>query len=121
MTGHVLLVDDEKEFATYTAKRLTIRGWQVTVVHDGPAAVQAVETSESEFDVVILDMLMPGMNGTEILIQIHRLRAELPVILLSGHGAGETAQEGLEAGAAEFLLKPCDFDKLIAAIERALS
>ena len=113
----VLLVDDERDFVSYLAKRLSVRRMRVAVVHDGASALEAV-ASETP-DVVVLDVLMPGMDGLETLEGLKQLQPDLPVIMLSGHGERGSAEEGQRLGAVEFLLKPCELGALVDAIVRA--
>jgi DNA-binding NtrC family response regulator len=114
----VLLVDDEQDLVGYLAKRLAARKMQVSVVHDGLSALEAASAQSP--DVVVLDMLMPGMDGLETLEELKRVQPDLPVIMLSGHGEQKSAEEGQRRGAVEYLLKPCDFGALHEAIVRAV-
>ena len=113
----VLIVDDAEDFADYTRKRLQLRGIQAIVADSGEAALAILETER--LDVAVLDVLMPGMNGVELLVEIKKQYPHLPVIMLTGHGTVETAREGLEKGAREYLLKPCDFNTLLGSIRKA--
>jgi len=112
----VLLVDDERDFVNYLAKRLSARKMQVAVVHDGASALEAVACEAP--DVVVLDVLMPGMDGLETLQELKRLMPDLPVVMLSGHGERGSAEEGRRRGAVGFLLKPCEFGVLHDTIVR---
>jgi DNA-binding NtrC family response regulator len=69
--------------------------------------------------VVVLDVLMPDMEGIETLREIKKIKPDQEVIILTGHGTIETAKEGMALGASEFLLKPCNLDKLLESIERS--
>jgi DNA-binding NtrC family response regulator len=113
----VLLIDDEVEFGDTVAKVLGRRGIEVTVARDGLSGVAIA--SSREIDVVVLDLAMPGMDGLQTLAEIRRRDAITPVILLSGHADVARATEALKAGAADFLVKPCPIDTLIAALEDA--
>ena len=113
----VLIVDDAEDFADYTRKRLQLRGIQAIVAGSGEVALAILETER--LDVAVLDVLMPGMNGVELLVEIKKQYPHLPVIMLTGHGTVETAREGLEKGAREYLLKPCDFNTLLGSIRKA--
>jgi DNA-binding NtrC family response regulator len=70
--------------------------------------------------VVVLDLLMPGMDGIQTLKALHELHPDLPVIILSGHSAEERAAQGARHGAIDYLLKPCDLGQLVEAITRAV-
>ncbi|RJO64818.1 MAG: response regulator [Myxococcales bacterium] len=115
----VLLVDDEKEFADYMRKRLERRDMEVQVVHSGEEALTYI--NKNPVDVIILDMLMPGMSGTETLKHVKEQRPETEVVMLTGHGTIESAVEGIKLGAYEYLLKPCDLDDLIKTINDAFA
>lgn len=117
MSEKVLLVDDELEFTTYVRKRLARRGIEVDAVHDGASAIERVR--RVEYDVLILDMLMPGLDGMETLRAVQAIRPELPVIILTGHRKVETAVAGIKEGAFDYLVKPCDIEVLIMAIRDA--
>ncbi|MCP4603168.1 MAG: response regulator [Proteobacteria bacterium] len=113
----VLLVDDAKDFVEYMKKRLVARGMTISTAFNGQTAIDIVK--EQSFDVVVLDVLMPGMDGIETLQEIKKIRPELPVIMLTGHGTVESAAEGMKLGACDYLLKPCDLDTLLGSIQSA--
>jgi two-component system, OmpR family, response regulator len=113
----VLLTDDEERFAKSMAKVLRNRNMEVFTAHDGAAALKFL--SESECDVVVLDLRMPGMDGIAVLERICQLKPELPVIMLSGNMDVDNCSLALCDGAVEVLLKPCPIDTLTTAIENA--
>ena len=113
----VLLVDDAKDFVEYMKKRLLARGMEIHTAFNGEAALEIVR--EKALDVVVLDVLMPGMDGIETLQEIKKINSELAVIMLTGHGTVESAAEGMKLGASDYLLKPCDLDSLLEAIQKA--
>jgi DNA-binding NtrC family response regulator len=113
----VLIVDDEEIFVQALTKVLRTKGIRASGVYNGPSAVEAV--SAEEFDVIILDMRMPGMDGLATLQAIRKKDSLTPVILLTGHEDIERVRMALKNGVVEFLLKPCDIDYLVAAIENA--
>ena len=113
----LLLVDDETEFRDSTARALRRRDFEVTTAQDGETAL-AVLSAEG-FDVVVLDVKMPGLDGLEVIGQLKNDRAEIQVILLTGHGSSEDAARGIEAGAFDYLIKPVDIDELIDIIHKA--
>lgn len=110
----VLLVDDEKELVEHMAERLQTRGFSVDTVLNGESAIEYLKNNQ--VDVVVLDLQMPGMDGVETLRGIKRLRPEVKVIMLTGHGTIETALEGRREGAEEYLIKPCDIIQLAKTI-----
>ena len=106
----ILLVDDEKDFVEMLSLRLTEVGEIVTPAYDGQMCLEALE--KEPFDIIILDIKMPGMDGIQTLKQIKARYPLVEVILLTGHGSAETAVEGMKLGAYDYLLKPADFDDL---------
>jgi DNA-binding NtrC family response regulator len=120
MSEHrILLVDDEDEFASILSERLTARGIHVETVTNGEAAVEKVRAAD--FDVVVLDMVMPGMDGIETLKLLREKRPDLQVILLTGHATVEKGVNAMKLGAADFLEKPAEISDLLAKIEEAHS
>jgi DNA-binding response OmpR family regulator len=113
----LLLVDDEARFVETLSKRLTARGFDVEGALDGPQALAMLDARP--FDVVVLDVWMPGMDGFEVLKAIRRLHPSVKVVLLSGNASIEAAVEGIRLGAANYLLKPVEIDELLARIEEA--
>jgi DNA-binding response OmpR family regulator len=112
----VLMVDDEAQFRATTEKILTRRGFQTIMAESGEEAI--VKLKERP-DVVVLDIRLPGMDGHETLREIKKRFPDLPVIMLTGHGALPSAQEALSRGAYDYLAKPCDIDLLAAKIAEA--
>jgi DNA-binding NtrC family response regulator len=117
MATKVLLVDDEEEFLDVLGERMQMRGMEVKT---SASAMQALETLEQEsFDVIILDLMMPEMDGLEALKRIKHNRPELQVILLTGHGTIEKGVEAMRLGAMDFVEKPADMETLASKIEKA--
>ncbi len=114
----VLLVDDEERFVQNLAKLLRGRGFEVSTAFDGAAGVSAVEKSEG-FDVVLLDVKMPGMDGIETLRKIKEISPETEVVMLTGHANVETGIAAMREGALDYLMKPCDIEDLVAKINEA--
>jgi CheY-like chemotaxis protein len=112
----VLMVDDEEQFRATTKKILDKRGFDTIVAESGEAAIDKIKENP---DVVILDIKMPGIDGHEALKQIKKLKPDLPVIMLTGHGAMPSAREALATGAFDYLSKPCDIDLLASKITDA--
>jgi DNA-binding NtrC family response regulator len=113
----VLLVDDEVVFTTNMSKLLNTRGYRVTPVNSGDAAIQALE--KESFDVVVLDLKMPGMDGLTTLKEIKKLGLFTETLILTGHGSIDTALEAIKLGAYDYLTKPCEIDELVNKIEGA--
>ncbi|MCE5336294.1 MAG: response regulator [Desulfobacteraceae bacterium] len=114
----VLLVDDEVLFVKTLIKILSKRNMAVQGVTDGSAAIELLRSSEADpFDVVVLDMRMPGMDGLETIRAIRELTSSLPVIFLTGGASVKSISQALKSGVDEVLLKPCPIDTLVATIE----
>jgi len=113
----VLLVDDEKLFLDATSTALKLRGCEV---HTAVNAKKAIEQLESRFfDVVVLDVKMPGMDGLALLQKLNDERPTLKVIMLTGHATVEMAIDAMKFGAFDFLMKPAKLEDLIKVISRA--
>ncbi|WFS61775.1 response regulator [Pseudodesulfovibrio thermohalotolerans] len=106
----LLLVDDETDFLNAYARRFVRRNVEITPATSGQEAIDKIR--ENEFDVVILDVMMPGMNGLETLRRIKAIEPDLPVIILTGHADSRALIEGMDMGAFDFLLKPVGTDEL---------
>jgi len=115
--SRVLLVDDEVVFTTNMSKLLTSRGYRVTAVNSGDEAIRALE--QSDFDVVVLDLKMPGMDGLATLKEIKKLGLFTETLILTGHGSIDSALEAVKLGAYDYLTKPCEIGDLVAKIEGA--
>ena len=113
----ILFVDDEEELVSAVVERLQLRDVDargVTTCADGLAEIAA-----RTYDVVVLDVRMPGSGGLGVLCQIERMDPRPAVILLSGHGSSEYKEEGLRHGAYDYLQKPVDLNKLLDIARRA--
>jgi DNA-binding NtrC family response regulator len=115
--ARILLVDDETVFANNMSKLLNRRGYQVTAVNSGDAALQAL--MNNSFDVMVLDLKMPGMDGIAVLHEMRKLGLFTEVLVLTGHGSIDTALEAIQLGAYDYLTKPCEIAELISKIEAA--
>lgn len=114
----ILLVDDEHEFITTLAERLELRGINARVAFDGESALSAV--AEDEPQVIVLDVLMPGIKGLEVLERVKRSNPKVQVLLLTGHGSTRDGIEGMRLGAFDYMMKPLNIDTLIEKMESAI-
>ena len=112
----ILLVDDEIEFVTTLAQRLELRGFIPVVAPDGETALSFL--AKHAVDVVLLDMMLPGINGLNVLQRIRAQSASLPVIMLTGNSGTKEGIEGMKLGANACLGKPVDFQELLDNISR---
>lgn len=115
--GRVLVVDDEVPLARSIARVLSAVGFEVTTAHDGVHAVEALR--ESEFDVILSDIHMPGINGVELLRVTREHDLDVPVLLMTADPRVETAAQAVELGALQYLVKPIPVERLRAAVEKA--
>ena len=113
----LLFVDDEEKFLESTSQRLTLRGLEVTACTNGPDALKAADTGK--FDVALLDLKMPGMDGEQVLKRLKESHPNVEVVILTGHGSIDSAVDTMRQGAYEFLQKPCELDDLINVISKA--
>ena len=112
-----LIVDDEEDFLNSIAERLGMRDFDVSTASEGSLAVKAAK--KEKFDVAILDMKMPGMDGMELLKILKKKHKFLEVIILTGHGAIDSAVEATKLGAYSYLEKPYDFENLLETLKKA--
>ena len=113
----VLLVDDNEDFTSVLAERFEARGLNVVTAGGAPEAVR--QADRTRFDAVILDLLMPGMDGVETLKMLLKTNPDLQIIVLTGHATVDRGIEAMKAGAMDFVEKPADIDGLMALIEEA--
>jgi DNA-binding NtrC family response regulator len=115
--ARILLVDDEVVFAENMARLLENRGYRAHAVHDGRSALELL--AQRDFDVVVLDLRMPGLDGLATLQEIKAAGHITEVLILTGHGAIDSALQAIKLGAYDYLTKPCEIDDLVAKIEGA--
>jgi DNA-binding NtrC family response regulator len=113
----VLVVDDEEEYVAHLVKRLAARGYAARGVNSGEEALEVARSNA--FDVAVLDIAMPGIDGVETLAALKRLQPTVQVIMLTGHGSVNTAFESGKHDACCFLNKPCAYDDLLREIHNA--
>jgi len=117
MSPKVLLVDDEERFRTTLSKLLKAHGLEVTDLGSGREALE--ELRKKAYDVIVLDVRMPEMDGIAVLGEIKKINPLLEVIILTGHASMDAATKIMWLGAYEFLLKPCPVEDLLDKIESA--
>ena len=118
ITINVLLVDDEERFRVTMTTTLEKRGFGVKAVGDGIEALE--EIRKNNFDVVVLDIKMPGMNGHRVLREINKLGLDVEVIMLTAYASMDSAFEGLYNNVFAYMCKPCDVDLLVNRIREAV-
>ena len=117
MKARLLIVDDEEQFVEAISERLSMRDYDVTTSLTGEDAIEKI--TNYNFDVVILDVRLPGIEGTAVLHEIKNVKPLTEVIMLTGHGTVEMAIEGMKLGAFDILMKPCETEDLTLKIDKA--
>jgi DNA-binding NtrC family response regulator len=113
---HLLIIDDEERFANMLAKRLTLRGCQCEVCYNGQQALDLV--GRKDFFLILLDLHLPDIYGTEVLMRIKEVDPKTPVIIVTGHGTEKDRKECMRQGAYDFVHKPLGIDELMAILAR---
>jgi DNA-binding NtrC family response regulator len=114
----VLIVDDEEELVSAIRERLELRGFRASGVASGTAALDYL--AENSCDVVLLDVKMPGLSGLEVLQRIKQDHPQVAVLMLTGHGSKRDAEEGMELGAYDYLVKPVRIGVLSQMLQDAV-
>lgn len=113
----VLFVDDEDELVSAVTERLELRGIDAVGATNGHDALE--RATQERFDVVVLDLRMPGLDGLDVIRTLRQTQPELKVVMMSGHGSAEARAEGLRLGAFDYLQKPVDIKHLVSILRRA--
>jgi len=114
----VLLVDDEEDFVSTVAERLRLRGIEAQTSTDGEEALARIQADPPH--VVVLDVMMPGLGGLDVLHHLKSDHPEIQVILLTGRGSTKEGIEGMRLGAADYLMKPVQIEELIEKMNQAV-
>src|SRR6266436_1953829 len=118
--SYILIVDDDPALLQALPHTLSLRisGVQVDTSASAQGALELIQAQD--YDVIVSDIKMPGMDGLALLAQIQALRPETPTLLITGHGEHQLAIQALRGGAYDFIQKPIDRDELVASLHRAL-
>ncbi len=111
--GHLLLVEDERNFARYLQLELANEGYEIDLAYSGTTGLQ--EALEKDFDLILLDVMLPGLSGTEVCRRIREV-SEVPIIMLSARSEVPDKVAGLDSGANDYLTKPFAIEELFARI-----
>ena len=114
----ILVVEDEASLADFVSRALSAEGYTVRVANDGPAG-ERIALSD-DLALVVLDVMLPGKGGLDVLRAIRAQKPALPVILLTARGSVENKVEGLDLGADDYVTKPFSFDELLARVRAQL-
>ena len=115
----VMIVDDEQALVALAEESIAQLGYEPVGFDSSLAALRAFQNTPDRFDAVVTDESMPDLNGTELAHEIRRLRASIPIILMTGHGSVELSQRGTQLGIGEILLKPLHSRDLAESLARA--
>jgi DNA-binding response OmpR family regulator len=110
----ILVIEDEARIQAFLARGLEAEGYTVVAAGDGRAGIDLA--NGAHWDLVVLDLLLPGLNGLQVLRELHRTKPELPVVILSARSDVQTKLRGFELGATDYLAKPFSIDELLARI-----
>jgi two-component system, OmpR family, response regulator len=113
----VLVVDDEKDFIHTLLKRLKRRGLDCEGVFSGEEAIEKIRSRK--FNIVLLDMKLPGMDGNSTLVEIKKIQPDTEVIILTGHASANDGIAGMKNGAMDYLMKPVEFESLFEMLLKA--
>jgi DNA-binding response OmpR family regulator len=116
--GRILLIEDEPGIVDFVERGLAAHGFEVHSELDG--ARGAARALEEPFDLVVLDLMLPGRSGLEVLADVHAIKPQLPVIMLTARGAVDDRIAGLDAGAIDYIVKPFSLEELAARIRAQL-
>jgi DNA-binding response OmpR family regulator len=117
---HILVVEDDDHIARGLHYNLEAEGHSVVLAPDGPSAATQLENPEAAFDLVILDLMLPGMTGFEVARRARAAGNFVPILVLTAKDATQDLVRGLEAGADDYLTKPFELDELLARVRGLL-
>jgi two-component system alkaline phosphatase synthesis response regulator PhoP len=118
--AHILLVEDEEHLAIGIQYNLEAEGYQVTTVSDGRLALQRILAEDDPIDLVVLDLMLPGMNGYDVCEGMRSAGNETPVLILSARTLTEDRTRGFNVGANQYLTKPFELDELLSRVKNLL-
>ena len=118
---HILVVEDEEHLAVGIKFNLEAEGFLVTAVGNGLAALNAVENENQPVDLIVLDLMLPGMSGYEVCEQVRETGRHMPVLMLSARTLSEDRTRGFDVGANQYLVKPFELKELISRVKNLLS
>jgi two-component system OmpR family response regulator len=121
MSAHIIVVEDEQHLATGIKYNLLAEGYRVTLFGDGPAALAFVEQQADDIDLIVLDLMLPGMSGYAVCEAIRARGHDLPVLILSARTLSEDRTRGFDVGANQYLTKPFDLDEFLSRVRNLLA
>lgn len=118
---HILVVEDERHLAVGIQFNLEAEGYQVTTQADGPSALQFIERQGEHIDLIILDLMLPGMSGYAVCDTLRQEGYDIPVLILSARNQSEDRTRGFNVGANQYLSKPFDLDELLSRVKNLIT
>ncbi len=118
---HILVVEDEEHLAVGIKFNLEAEGFRVTTVGNGLAALKTIENVDLPVDLIVLDLMLPGMSGYEVCEKVRQAGKRMPILMLSARTLSEDRTRGFEVGASQYLVKPFELEELLARIKNLLS
>ena len=116
----ILLVEDEQKLATAIARGLGLEGYTVDTIADGKKALTRISLHRTDYDLIILDLMLPSMDGNEITTQMREMNITIPILVLTARNETDTKVQLLQSGADDYLVKPFSFAELVARIRALL-
>ncbi|HVU87816.1 MAG TPA: response regulator transcription factor [Pirellulales bacterium] len=120
-TKHILIVEDEQHLAIGIKYNLEAEGYRVSLAPDGPSALKLVEQDPAAIDLIVLDLMLPGMSGYTVCESLREQGNDVPILMLSARTLTEDRIRGMDVGADQYLEKPFDLDELLAMVRNLLS
>jgi two-component system alkaline phosphatase synthesis response regulator PhoP len=118
---HILVVEDERHLAMGIKFNLEGEGYRVTTAGSGPAALELVEENETDIDLIVLDIMLPGMSGYSVCEALRERGSDVPILILSARTLAEDRTRGFDVGANQYLSKPFDLDELLSRVKNLLT
>ena len=118
---HILVVEDEKHLATGIKFNLDAEGYRVTTVGDGPSALELIKENPTDVDLVVLDLMLPGMSGYAVCEALRDEGIDMPILILSARTLTEDRTRGFDVGANQYMTKPFDLDEFLSRINNLLT
>ncbi len=120
MRPHILVVEDEKHLGLGIKYNLEAEGYRVTLVEDGPTALRVVDSASDKVQLIILDLMLPGMSGYSVCEAIRNSGLNIPIMMLSARTLAEDRTRGFDVGANQYMNKPFDLDELLSRVKNLL-
>ena len=116
----ILLVEDEQKLASALSKGLALEGFTVDTIPDGKKALTRISLHRNDYDLIILDLMLPSMDGYEICKQVREMNITIPILILTARNETDTKVQLLQSGADDYLVKPFSFAELTARVRALL-